>query len=135
MPPRLAPLGSNTSTVSARLDGLRYDSGAHVWVVSLPPAGFPGVELGLFVDKQPPSLFPGATTYETTPPVPLPRESPPMSRNVVPARKDGVHESPTPVLPVGSVVVEPFGMAYERPPGIITKKFAVLNESEATQKE
>ncbi len=99
------------------------------------PAGTPGVELGLLFDRQLARLFPSAMTYETTPPVPLPRASPPMRRNVVPARKDGVHENPVPVLPVGSTVIEPTGsgMTYDCPPGIIPKKFGVLSESVATQ--
>ena len=73
-------------------------------------------------------LPPRAMRYETTPPVPLPRASPPMRRNVVPARKDGVHENPVPVFPLGSVVIEPCGMAYDCPPGIIPKILGVLRE-------
>ena len=58
-----------------------------------------------------------------------------MRRNVVPERKDGVHENPVPVLPVGSTVIESTdsGMTYDCPPGIIPKKFGVLDESEVAQ--
>ncbi len=60
------------------------------------PAGVPGVELGLLFDKQLPSSFPSPTIYVTEPPVPLPRTSPPMSRNVVPARRFAWYEKPYP---------------------------------------
>ncbi len=72
-------------------------------------------------------------TYETKPPVPLPRASLPMRINVVPERKAGVHKKPVPVLPVGSTVIEPSGMTYDCPPGIIPRKSGMLSESEVTQ--
>ena len=58
-----------------------------------------------------------------------------MRRNVVPERKDSVNENPVPVLPVGSTVIEfsGSGMTYDCPPGIIPKKFGVLDESEVAQ--
>ena len=103
---------------------------AHVWVGTLPPAGLPAVELGLLFDRQLPSLFPWATLYETTPPVPFPRASPPMSKNVVPARRDGVHVNPVPVFPLGSVVIDPSGITYDWPPGMIPRKLGVLRKKE-----
>ena len=90
----------------------------------------PDVDLWLSFDRQLPSLFPRATTYETTPPVPFPRASPPMSKNVVPARRDGVHVNPVPVFPVGSVVIDPSGITYDWPPGMIPRKLGVLRKKE-----
>ena len=90
------------------------------------PAGVPGVELGLLFDKQLPSSFPSPTIYVTEPPVPFPCTSPPMSRNVVPARRSAWYEKPVPV--VESVVIVPSGTTKDCPPGMIPKKFGVLTE-------
>lgn len=101
---------------------------------ALSPAGLPGVELGLLFDRQLPSSFPSATIYVTVPPVPLPRESPPISRNVVPARRFAWYENPVPVLE--SVVIVPSGTTNDCPPGITPKKFGLLQEAICiTQKE
>ncbi len=97
-----------------------------VEVGMLSPAGRPGVELGLLFDRQLTILFPSATTYETAPPVPLPRASPPVRRNVVPTRKDGVHRNPVPVIPVVSVVIRLSGITNDCPPGMVPRKTGVL---------
>ena len=107
-----------------------YNTHGATVLVAIPPAGFPAVELGLLFDRQLSSSSPSAITYVTEPPVPLPRASPPTSRNVVPAARFGSHENPMPIMPVGNVVIAPSGRTYDCPPGMRPKKFGVLTGSD-----
>jgi hypothetical protein len=84
-----------------------------------PPAGLPAVELGLVLFKQELSLLAGVWTVKgLLPALPFPRSSPPTRIKVVIPRSGGVHEKPVPWPWLSMLVMEPWGIANELPPGM-----------------
>ena len=69
--------------------------------------------------------LPVCTVYALLPPVPGPRSSPATSTSIVPDRTFGVQLNPVPSFV--TLVIVPWGMANDSPPGITPLNWAVLD--------
>ena len=90
---------------------------APVPVGYVPPAGVPGVELGLLASKHDASPFDGfAITRLILPPVWIPLLSPATTNSCVPVRRLHFQVNPRPNM--FSVVMGPWGIVKASPPGM-----------------